>query len=77
MELRRLDPGAGLPTPTPEPGTVQLPLEPDITDPTKGHHALFLCQKFDLEEVRIIVLIIFLFSWSFKRSICGKNKQAN
>ena len=41
VELRRLDPGAGLPTPTPEPGTVQLPLEPDITDPTKGHHALF------------------------------------
>ena len=76
MELRRLDPGAGLPTPTPEPGTVQLPLEPDITDPTKGHHALFPCQKLDLEEVRIIVLkFIFFFLEVF--SICGKNKQAN
>ena len=63
MELRRLDPGAGLPTPTPEPGTVLLPLEPDITDPTRDTVPFFSRVKNnDLEEVRLIVLIFVPFS---------------
>jgi len=45
VELRRLDPGAGLPTPTPEPGTVLLPLEPDITDPTRDTVPFFPVSK--------------------------------